>query len=414
MSWLFDIDKVRAAFAGVGDKWLRRLVVQAGQEETGELGEKVGLDLGFAADNPHVGEFVDEWNGRFSQSLTSHTYDDLRTTLMQGMDAGENLYDMRKRVQESMEYARADYAERTARTETARAMEGGRLEAWRQSGVVIGREWLAAGDSCEFCAALAQDGIIRNFDSPYIAEGASFTGASGGSMVANYGPVMYPPAHPNCTCTTVEVFADDLPLEGPPLAEEAAEAGVVVEPQTPMPVAANDLRTALESTKRMPRRAHDALAQSGSRVELVADGGITAHPKLARLRGITPRGWEGTGLTWDDVGGAGPTNPGNPIIIVANKINTSASVNVVLHEAGHGVDRAFQLPEISSEQTRLSARPEWLRIHEEQRAAGLVPSAYQRAYAEEYWAESFASMYDSPSARAKLPAAVRAYFTKWF
>ena len=202
--WLFSIDDVQAAFAGVGRPWIKRVLVDTAHSEM----RRLAVDVDFGVSNPRVGEFVDKWNGKFSRSVTKHTYDDLRTTLQQGLDDGENTYKLRKRVEATMRTKRAHEAERIARTETTRAYEGGRLEAWRQSGVVIGREWVASADACEFCEAL-NGTVMRDLDTPFIGEGASYGGAAGGAMVAGYGDVMHPPAHPHCTCTTLEVLVGE-------------------------------------------------------------------------------------------------------------------------------------------------------------------------------------------------------------
>lgn len=70
-----------------------------------------------------------------------------------------------------------------ARTEVLRASNAGRLEAYKKSGVVAGKEWLTAEDdrTCPICSSL--DGERRKLDEPFSIG------------------VLAPPAHPNCRCT---------------------------------------------------------------------------------------------------------------------------------------------------------------------------------------------------------------------
>ena len=200
---LFDIEKIQAAFAGVGEPFYTRLLIDVGAAEMGRM----AVDVAFDVHRPEIAEFVAGWNGKFAKSVTQHTYADLRGTLTAGMDAGENTYQLRQRVSQTMETKTKWEAERIARTESARAVEGGRLEAWRQSGVVKGRKWVASSDACEFCEGLAGMDGMQNLSAPFVEEGGIVNGVAGGEMVADYGPIMHPPAHPNCACTTMEILA---------------------------------------------------------------------------------------------------------------------------------------------------------------------------------------------------------------
>ncbi|WMT40825.1 hypothetical protein RE628_27655 [Paenibacillus sp. D2_2] len=80
-------------------------------------------------------------------------------------------------------------------------------------------------------------------------------------------------------------------------------------------------------------------------IKLVS-GKITDEPEFSQYKGITPRGWENTGLTWDDV-------PGVSSNIVIARIGYSDQgkghngQNLELHETFHAIDRLV-LDNISS------------------------------------------------------------------
>ncbi len=61
--------------------------------------------------------------------------------------------------------------------------------AAKDSGVVVGKKWLAKSDACKkFCKPL--DGKVVGMDEPFDIQ------PKGGP----YAVIMYPPYHPNCTC----------------------------------------------------------------------------------------------------------------------------------------------------------------------------------------------------------------------
>jgi len=79
-----------------------------------------------------------------------------------------------------------------ARTETMRASNYGRYEAWKKSRVVVGKEWVTAFDdrTCPECAA--SDGDQAPLEKPF------------------RNGVLMPPLHPNCRCTAVPIIDRNL------------------------------------------------------------------------------------------------------------------------------------------------------------------------------------------------------------
>lgn len=88
-----------------------------------------------------------------------------------------------------------------ARTETSKAMNAGRIEAWKQSGIVKGKVWQVAPDPCEFCAAIGAEAKVVDIDGAFAEKGAVLTGIEGNSLEVDLDDVAGPPLHPNCRCT---------------------------------------------------------------------------------------------------------------------------------------------------------------------------------------------------------------------
>lgn len=131
---------------------------------------------------------------------------------------------------------------------------------------------------------------------------------------------------------------------------------------------------------------------NGHAVEIrLIKGKLTSEPEYSYLKGVTPRGWEGTGLTWDDVPGAG----GNPTMVRIGYSETGkghGTINLELHEVGHAVD-AFVFSDISNKKKFLAIQ------RKEQNK--FLPDDYF-SYPEEYFAESFAYYYLGKKTRDEL------------
>lgn len=108
--------------------------------------DDLGLSTDFSVDDPRVIRFLERRAQRFAKEVNQTTWDALKTSLSEGVQAGENITQLEQRVEDVMAGRIRSSAENIARTEVIGAMNGGTLEAWRQSGVVAQKAWLAALD----------------------------------------------------------------------------------------------------------------------------------------------------------------------------------------------------------------------------------------------------------------------------
>ncbi|ANS76224.1 hypothetical protein AWM70_17910 [Paenibacillus yonginensis] len=134
--------------------------------------------------------------------------------------------------------------------------------------------------------------------------------------------------------------------------------------------------------QRIPAPILKALNDKGVKIILTNDI-ITNVPELNYLKGVTPRGWEKTGLTWDDVPGVSEKD-----VVVrigySQKGKGHNSFNLEIHETMHAVDR-FVFNTVSSSQ-------EFKDIFNKEASVNYKGDGYFSAYPEEYFAEA-ASMY---------------------
>jgi len=137
----------------------------------GEFDEEVGLAINFIM--PYLEEFIsDAGNGAldllgidkplamtermkkviekkakfYAKTTTKTTFKQLEDTLSIGAEANETINQLTNRVKEVFTELSTSRAELIARTEATTANNDGLLEAYRQSGVATGKEWIAVMD----------------------------------------------------------------------------------------------------------------------------------------------------------------------------------------------------------------------------------------------------------------------------
>jgi HK97 family phage portal protein len=140
---------------------------------------------------------------RMSESYNETTLSALESHINDGLQAGESLTDITKRVEEIYEWSDEKRAVTVAKTESFRTANDALKSAWQQSGVVKTVKWYTSQTSnvCPFCRAM--DGKTVGIDDNFFENGASLTVGEGDdakTMSLDYGDVSAPPLHPNCMC----------------------------------------------------------------------------------------------------------------------------------------------------------------------------------------------------------------------
>lgn len=148
----------------------------------------------------------------------------------------------------------------------------------------------------------------------------------------------------------------------------------------------------IERLAKIPLPLLEQLVDKEIFIKLVS-GKITDEPELVKYRGVVPRGWEKTGLTWDDV-------PGVSVNVVIVRIGYSApdkghrSYNLEIHETMHAIDR-FILGEISTSE-------KFLDIWKKEAHVKYKNDGYVSVYPAEYFAETATFYLYNEQSRADL------------
>lgn len=136
--------------------------------------------------------FCRETNATAAGELNT-TLAELRRQLKQGLSQGDAREALVARVRTV--FTDPSRALRIAVTESARAVNGGQVLAWKGSGRVGRKRWLASSDACEKCLNL--DGEEVDLDAPFV------TLPGGGP----YAIVYHPPLHPHCLLPGTPIIA---------------------------------------------------------------------------------------------------------------------------------------------------------------------------------------------------------------
>lgn len=158
-----------------------------------------------------VGEAFDAQDERIQDALAkglelmAAKYSDetltlLEETLLEGIEEGDGLRELKKRVQQIGEFSASTRAETVAKTEAFRVANFSTKEAWKQTGVVKEVKWYTAKDEmvCPFCSV--QDGEVVGIEENFYDKGDTVEGADDQTMDVTYSAVEAPPLHPNCRC----------------------------------------------------------------------------------------------------------------------------------------------------------------------------------------------------------------------
>ncbi|MFA5377936.1 MAG: phage minor head protein [Dehalococcoidia bacterium] len=163
-------------------------------------------------EDPDVLDALEREMFRFAEGIDQTTADALRDELMDGMENGETISQLANRISDiSDEWVEGWRSEMITRTETARAFTEGHIEAWKSTGVVRRKVWVAAGDACPFCREM--DGTVVDLEDSFFDQGDEQTvdwKDQEISMSQDYSDVNGPPLHPNCIVyedTPITMFA---------------------------------------------------------------------------------------------------------------------------------------------------------------------------------------------------------------
>ena len=155
-------------------------------------------------ENEAASQFIRETTFDFAKAVNDTTHDKFRDAMLKAEEAGETIPERKKRISSLFKgFDEGNRAERIARTETLNALHEGSTRQWKDSGVVTGKIWDAAGDACPFCTFM--DGKRVGIDDVFYSKGDVLEVDVPGRdtparLNLNYRDTKHPPIHTMCRC----------------------------------------------------------------------------------------------------------------------------------------------------------------------------------------------------------------------
>ena len=198
---LLEEDEWNKELAGLVEPSLFTPVQRGGNEAL----RRINVDIPEWIEDPRIAQSLKRSSLRFARNVNKTTFRELKLTLIDSLNAGESSGVIASKLRRVFDDKLSRHqAEAIARSEYTRAQSLGQIEAWKQTGVVHKKVWLASGDACPFC--LEMNGKVIGIDENFQNEGSSMSVEYNERMISmnfGYTDVIGPPLHPNCRCTIV-------------------------------------------------------------------------------------------------------------------------------------------------------------------------------------------------------------------
>lgn len=130
---------------------------------------------------------------KFTQSMLDTDRETLINIINDGIKDGKSVPEIRGAIQADFDDISKNQAQRITRTEVLRVSNQATIDAYEQSGVVEGKQWLTAG-AVDECADY--EGQIVSLSSNFYGDTDEFADGD-------------PPLHPNCRCVVLPVLIDE-------------------------------------------------------------------------------------------------------------------------------------------------------------------------------------------------------------
>jgi HK97 family phage portal protein len=167
--------------------YLQQLLEEAGAEAMNMVAPQEDFK-----DTARIRALIKQRAEEFAMQVSATTIGKLASTLAEGVDAAEGIADLSKRVADVYGEFPSYRSELIARTEATAANNQGMIEAFKQSEVATGKEWINAGDS-----------RVRDEHQDGIGVGGEIVG-----LDAAFSNGLQFPQEPNCRCVLGPAFLE--------------------------------------------------------------------------------------------------------------------------------------------------------------------------------------------------------------
>lgn len=182
---------------------LREIAKQAGQEALVLIGSTQPFNTF------NYREAIEKSILKFAASMIKTERERITDIIEFGVKEGLSIPNIRNNIVREFEGFTKKQAELIARNESLRATNAATLEGFKQSGVVVGKQWLTAMDErvCPYCAPL--NGKIVSLNQSFFGLGSTYYGDAKTPLKIDYMPIRYGNLHVSCRCTILPVLGNN-------------------------------------------------------------------------------------------------------------------------------------------------------------------------------------------------------------
>ena len=179
------------------------IIIEVMEKEGPRVVSLYDFDMIFDVDSPEVQKWLKSYVPMFSEKLEEVNVKKLRRVLTEGIEAGEGVPELTRRVYETYDDWGFKRAETIAQNQVIRASNKAALNVYRQSGVVKKKIWITHFDkrTCPHCEMM--DGKVIGLEENFWDLGDESTIKVDGkdnTLKFNYEEIDAPPAHTQCRC----------------------------------------------------------------------------------------------------------------------------------------------------------------------------------------------------------------------
>jgi HK97 family phage portal protein len=187
----------------IADKILSPIVTLLMEESAKETFDFLNIDISLDVNGSDIQKYIKNRIFKFAGVSTDTTNEAIKTTLSEGIELGEGINDLSKRIADVFESARNYRSDRIARSEVTRFNVEATEQAYIESGVVEAKEWIVNPDACDMCLEFA--GKTVKLGETFASKGDSVS-SNDNEIILDYEDIEHPPLHPNCRCDIIAVL----------------------------------------------------------------------------------------------------------------------------------------------------------------------------------------------------------------
>lgn len=200
--YIENIEKQQVLYEQILYKHFMSILNLIKSEVLSQVGES-SIEVSFDLLNEKALKFLEEKKIKFAIKVADTTHKAIIRELSEGFKLGEGIPELSNRIKNMPEFS-MKRATVVARTEVISSSNAGTLEGYKESGVVIGKEWDSHEDERTRKYHIEADGQRVKLDDPFIVDGDLLDYPGDNSHDAKASNVI------QCRCTLIPILEGDV------------------------------------------------------------------------------------------------------------------------------------------------------------------------------------------------------------